>query len=119
MNKRQQILTLAAATTLLTIGGPAAASDDGKLAYDSEINSCVTEVGKHANYSDATRVRHTVIRIKHRPGIGPRTGIGYVFTIDTSVFTDSDEIAVRKYASYCVARGEDAPVKFTIDQVSG
>ena len=112
MIKQQQILAATAAITLLTIGGPAAASDNGNLAYDSEVKSCVAEVGDHANYNDAIRVRHAVVKIKS-------TFIGYVFTIDTSVFTDSDEIAVREYASYCVARGNDKPVKFRIAEVSG
>ncbi len=119
MIKQQQILTVAAAITLLTIGGPAAASDNEKLPYDSEVNSCVAEVGNHANYNDASRVLHIVVKVKRRPGIGPRVGIGYVFTIDTSVFTDSDEIAVREYASYCVARGDETLVKFRIDEISG
>ncbi len=111
MIKQQQILTVAAAITLLTIGGPASATDNDKLAYDSEVKSCVVEVGEHANYNDATRVRHTVVITKN-------TRIGYVFRIGTLVFTDSDEIAVREYASYCVAKGEDKPVKFRIDEIS-
>lgn len=112
MTKQQQILTAAATITLLIFGGPAAASDNVKLAYASEVKTCVTEVGDHVNYKDATRVRHTVIKRK-------RTRIGYVFTIDTSIFTDSYEIAVREYASYCVARGDDKPLKFRIDEISG
>lgn len=39
MINRQQILTTAAAITLLTIGAPAAASDNDKLAYDSEATT--------------------------------------------------------------------------------
>ncbi len=111
MINRQLLLTTAAAITLLTIGGPAAASDNDKLAYDS-VGSCVAEVGNHANYKDASRVRHTVVKVK-------RTSIAYVFRIGTLVFTDSDEIAAREYASYCVARGDDKPVKFRIDEISG
>jgi len=107
MFKHQQLLTVATAITLFTIGGPASATDNEKLAYDSEVKSCIVEVGEHANYDDATRVRHTVVKIKN-------TTIGYVFRIGTSVFTDSDEIAVREYASYCVARDDDKPVKFRI-----
>jgi hypothetical protein len=109
MINRQQLLTTAAAITLLTIGGPAAASDIDKLAYDG-VESCVAEVGDHAN-DDATRVRHSVVKVK-------QTSIGYVFRIGTLVFTDSDEIAVREYASYCVVRGEDEPVKFRIREIS-
>ena len=118
MINRHKLFTAATAITLLVFGGNAAASDNGKLAYDREIKSCVAEVGNHANYNDATRVQHLVVKVKRQPGIGPRIGIGYVFTINTSVFTDSDEIAIREYASYCVARGDDKPVKFRIDEIS-
>ncbi len=111
MINRQQILITAAAITLLTIGGPTAASDNGKLAFDSEVKSCIAEVGANADYNDATRVRHTVVKIKN-------TTIGYVFRIGTLVFTDSDEIAVREYASYCVSRDDDKPVKFRIKKLS-
>ena len=110
MINRQLLLTTAAAITLLTIGGPATASEIDKLAYDG-VESCVAEVGDHANYDAATRVRHSVVKVK-------QTSIGYVFRIGTLVFTDSDEIAVRKYASYCVVRGEDKPVKFRIREIS-
>ena len=111
MIKQQQILAVAAAITLLTIAGPAAASDNNKIAFEREVNSCIAEISDHANYNDATRVRHTVVKVK-------QTSIGYVFRIGTLVFTDSDEIAVREYASYCVARGDDKPVKFRIREIS-
>ena len=119
MINRHQISTPATAITLLVFGGNAAASDNGKSEYESEVRSCVAEVANHANYSDATRVQHLVVKVKRQPGIGPRIGIGYVFTINTSVFTDSDEIAVREYATYCIARGDDTLVKFRINEVSG
>ncbi len=111
MTKQQQILTAAAAITLLTIGGPAAATDNGNLAYDSELKSCIAEVANHANYDDAIRVLHIVVSDK-------RTRRRYVFTIDTFVYTESDDTAARKYASHCVARGGDTLVKFKIDEVS-
>ncbi len=112
MIKQQQILTVAAAITLFTIGGPVAASDNDNIKFAREVNSCIAEINDHANYNDATRVRHIVVAIKN-------TFIGYVLTIDTDVFTQSDEIAVREYASYCVAKGDDKPVKFRIDEISG
>ena len=112
MFNRPQLLTAATTIILLIFGGPAAATDNGKPPYDSEVKSCVAEVGEHANYNDATRVRHTIVKIKN-------TTSGYVFRIGTSVFTDSDEIAVREYASYCVAKGDDKLVKFRIKEISG
>jgi hypothetical protein len=39
MTNRLQILTAAATITLLIFGGPAAASDNDKLAYDSEATT--------------------------------------------------------------------------------
>ncbi len=111
MINRPQILTAATAITLLIFGGNAAASDNAKLRYASEVNSCSAEIGAHANYDDATRVRHTVV-------VTRRTRIGYVFSIDTSVFIDPDKDAIREYASYCVARGDNKPVRFTIDEIS-
>ncbi len=111
MINRPQILTTAATITLLIFGGPAAASDNDKLAYASEVKTCIAEVRDHANYEGATRVLHTVVITK-------RTLIGYVFAIDTSVYTESDDTAVREYASYCVAKGDDKPVKFRIDEIS-
>ncbi len=111
MFKQQRILTVTAAVSLLTIGGFASAAVNDEPAFDREVNSCIAEVGEHANYIAATRVRHTVVLVKN-------TFAGYVFKIGTSVFTDSDEIAVRAYNSYCVARDDDKPVKFRIDEVS-
>lgn len=112
MTKRKRLMSIGlTAASLFVLAGQAAASDNDKIAYDSEIKSCVAEVGHHANYDDATRVRHTVIKRK-------RTRIGYVFTIDTSVFANSDDVAIREYASYCVASGSDQPVKFDINEIS-
>ena len=111
MINRQQILTTSATITLLIFGGPAAAFDNDKAAYDSEVKICVAEVGDHSNYDGAARVLHKVVMKK-------RTRIGYVFTIDTSVYTNSDDTAVREYASYCVARGDDRLVRFRIREIS-
>jgi len=110
MTKRPLILSAATAITLLAFGGTATASDNGTR-QASEIRSCISEIGDHANYEDATRVQHMVIQKR-------RSRLGYVFTIDTSVYVDIDNEAIRKYASYCVARGENTPVKFSIDEVS-
>jgi len=112
MNKQPQILTAATAITLLAFGGTATASDIDQIRYIDEIHNCVAEIAVHANYDDARRVLHTVITKK-------RSRLGYTFLIDTSVFADDDQEAIRKYASYCVARGENTVLKFKIDEVSG
>jgi hypothetical protein len=111
MTKRQDLLTAAAATALLSIGGTALAAYDDNLAIEREVKSCIAEINDYANYTDATRVRHFVVKIKN-------SFRGHVLTIDTQVFTNSDEISTRKYASYCVAKGDGKPVKFRIDDIS-
>ena len=111
MINRHQILTTAAAFTLLTICAPATASDNDELEYDSDVEACIAEIGDHANYEGATRVQHIVVMNK-------RPVFGYRITIDTSVYTKSADTAVREYASYCVSRGDDRLVKFTIDEIS-
>ncbi len=110
MINRQLILAAAAAITLVTFAGAAGAADK-KEAYAEEVQSCVAEVGRNANYDDATRVRHTVRIVRE-------TRLRYVFTISTSVFTDSDITAAREYTAYCVARGAGAPLKFRIENTS-
>ena len=108
MIKKQLILAAAAAITFASFGGAASAADS-KAEYADEVHSCVAEIGRHANYDEATRVRHTVDIVRE-------TRLRYVFTIETSVFTDSDVTAEREYTAYCVARGSGEPLKFRIAQ---
>ncbi len=112
MINHQKLLLTATAITLLTLGTTAAASNNGKLAYDAEMESCVNEVIDRANLDDATRVRHLVVKVR-------RARRGFVFNINTSIFTDSDDVAAREYATYCVAQGDDRPVKFKIKEING
>ncbi len=112
MTKRKNLISMALiAASIFFTGGQAVASEDDRFAYDTEINSCIAEVGAFANYDDAVRVRHNVVVVK-------RTRIGYVFTIDTAVFVESGDDAIREYASYCVVRGTQKPVKFDINETS-
>jgi len=109
MTKRSHLLTAAAtAITLLAFGGTANADENADIT--DEVTTCIAEVAGHANYEDATLVRHLVTKQR-------RSRRGYVLTIDTSVFTDGDD-AIREYASFCISRGANKLVKFTIDEVS-
>ena len=110
MISRQKILTALTVLTLVPFAGLASAASQ-KSPYASEVESCVAEVSRHANYDQATRVRHTVVIVKE-------TRMRFVFTIDTSVFTDSTETAAREYTTFCVARGDGTPLKFRIKHSS-
>lgn len=86
------------------------AAENARVALNDEIQSCVAEVGAHADYADADRVRHTVVDIKERT-------VGYKLQIETAVFGAGD-IAVREYATSCVVNGTYAPMQFSIDQTA-
>lgn len=110
MTNRKQMLT-AAALSLLTFGAAAAGSRNFNFPYDKEVTACVAEVKERANYNDARRVQHRIVKER-------LSDLGYVFTINTSVFTNSTEIATREYTSYCVARGDKKPLRFEINELS-
>lgn len=108
MTNRQSVIAIAAIAVSLTgLALPAAADDDDTLNFADEVDACVAAVDSHLDLGNADRVRHFVTNTK-------RTGIGYVLTIETSVFSASSK---RKYAAYCVANGNNDPVKFRIDEL--
>lgn len=78
-----------------------------KLAFSREVDSCLAAVTSRLDLDRATRVRHLVSPVR-------RTGIGYVLTIETAVFSDSFE---KRYEAYCVASGDNVPLKFRIEEI--
>jgi len=110
MKNRQQLISTAA--ILLLSASPAMAADSDAVDFAQEAKTCVAAVNDHADYNDATRVRHNVVEMKH-------LFAGYVLEIHTEVFSDTDEAAVRQYDSYCFAKDDNKPRKFEIEKVSG
>ena len=82
------------------------AAGDARVELNDEIESCVAEVGAHADYADANRVRHTVVDIKER-------AVDYKLEIETEVFGAGDD-TVREYATSCVVNGSFSPMTFSI-----
>ena len=97
------------AEALLILAGQASAAKGNWQEIETEINSCVSAIADQANYDDATRVRHTVVAVKERT-------IGYKLTIETSIYSDTDDAAIREYATSCVVNGNNAPMKFSISE---
>ena len=91
------------AASLLAFTAPAIAANDDEVHAKREIGSCIAEIGEHADYSDASRVRHRVEVMKRR-------AVGYKLSIETSVYSGDNEI--REYATQCVAFGDAEPVRF-------
>jgi len=102
-----QILSAAA---LFILAGQASAANGNWQEIETEINSCVSAIAGQANYDDATRVRHTVVDVKERT-------VGYKLTIETSIYSDNGDSAIREYATSCVVNGNNAPMKFSISEI--
>ena len=108
MSNRNSLPGLLAATLSLALTGPGpVVAAEENLAFAKEVDSCVAAVTSRLDLDRATRVRHLVSTAK-------RTGIGYVLTIETAVFFDSSE---KKYEAYCVANGDNLPLKFRIEEI--
>jgi len=108
MLNRNFLPGLAAAALVCAFSGTGSvAAAPEKLTFAKEVDSCVAAVTSRLDLDRATRVRHLVSTVD-------RTGIGYVLTIETAVFFGSSE---KKYETYCVANGDNVPLKFSIEEI--
>lgn len=102
----KSILGIAA---VLLLAGQASAKEQAWSEIDAEIQNCVAAVAEHANYDNATRVRHAVVDVKKRT-------VGYKLTIETSLYNEGGEGAIREYATSCVVNGNNAPLQFDMSE---
>ncbi len=104
------IIKLTASALILSAGlvTPAIAEESKSMPFASEVNSCLAAVNANLDLQSASRVRHLVKQ-------QDRAGQSYAFAIETSVFSGDEE---KRYAAYCVARGEDEPSKFRISELT-
>lgn len=109
-NSKTVMNTILSSAALIVLAGQASATQETWNGIDTEINRCVTEVADHANYSDATKVRHAVVGVKERT-------VGYKLTIETSLYNDASDIAIRAYATSCVVNGSNTPMQFSINEI--
>ena len=110
MNTRKSLATqILSAAALFVLAGQASAAQGSWQEIETEINACVAAIADHANYDDATHVRHDVVGVKERT-------VGYKLTIETSIYSDTDDAAIREYATSCVVNGNNAPMKFSITE---
>jgi hypothetical protein len=109
MKKRNFGKGILGAAAMVVLAGTSSAAEGNWTEIRSEIDSCVAAVAEHANYDDATRVRHEVVDIKERT-------VGYKLTIATSVYTESGDAAIRAYATSCVVNGNHVPMIFEISE---
>ncbi len=110
MNTRKSLVThILSAAALFVLAGQVFAAQGSWQEIETEINACVAAIADQANYDGATYVRHTVVGVKERT-------VGYKLTIETSVYSDNGDTAIREYATSCVVNGNNAPMKFSISE---
>lgn len=115
-HKNRVIFLSACAATLaalllpvLPAGAATAAASPGEQAlFNDEIRICVSELAKRANYTDASRVVHTVKA--EQKNIAEQQ-----FRINTQVFAPGNDGATREYNSVCVTRGPVQLITFRIE----
>lgn len=103
------VRSILSSAALIVLAGQASAAQETWSGIDTEISACVAAVAEHADYSDATKVRHDVVAVKERT-------VGYKLTIETSLYDDASNIAIRAYATSCVVNGSNVPMQFSISE---
>lgn len=110
INSNKIAASTLAAIGLIAISTPTLAGFY-EVAPNSDVDLCVSEIKAHADYTDAGRVRHEVESVKRR-------SVGYSLKIDTTVYSASDDKAIREYTAVCVVTGGKKPLKFTIKETA-
>jgi hypothetical protein len=103
------VKSILSSAALIVLAGQAFAGQEMWSGIDTEISSCVAAVAERANYSDATKVRHAVVAVKERT-------VGYKLTIETSLYNDASELAIREYATSCVVNGSNVPMHISVSE---
>jgi len=76
---------------------------------DKPIQTCVAEIGKHADYINASRVVHRISTLDQR------NLIEMEMTVETSVYLSSDDDVAREYTASCVTGTMGDLLEFRID----
>ncbi|MEJ2129887.1 MAG: hypothetical protein P8X81_13745 [Woeseiaceae bacterium] len=106
MIKNSKAIVSLALVGLFILAAPAKADTVEESGVASEVNSCVTAVREHVDYTDAARVRHDVMAIERRT-------VGYTLKIRTMLYDDAaPDQAIRAYAATCIVNGNNPPLSF-------
>ena len=111
MRNASKAASIGLATFGLFVSASATAHFVNELAPARSIEACVAEIGGHADYTDASRVRHELETTKRR-------SLAYKLSFNTKVYGKSGDEVIREYATKCVVYGDDKPVFFEIEETT-
>ena len=92
--------------------GARAVTGMGERVTNLQIDACVAEISRHADYTQAHRVVHLVDRLDQKNLVELEVGI------DTSVYVGEGETAKRVYRTRCTTDTLGDVVKFRVRQGS-
>lgn len=107
MTTLKKTATAIVSSGIALIGGSIAKAEPSQVPWETEVQACVAQINERVDRADATRIRHNVVLLEE-------TRLKYRFSIGTSIYTGTDDIAARKYTAYCVVLGDGTPVSFSI-----
>lgn len=88
-----------------------AGSVRSKRHTSEQIQTCISEIGRNANYENASRVVHWIAALNQR------NLVEMEIKIETSVSLKSDDVVAREYRTVCVTGTMGDLVDFRIDVV--
>lgn len=109
MNDRRKLTTSLATVALLGLAVASDAnadSDQYQRGTGKQIEACVSEIARHADYDDASRVIHLVTALEQRNLVEMEV------RVETSVYLADDAAQSRAYSISCVADTMGGLVEF-------
>ena len=111
MNNRIKSITSLTIIALLGLSVVSEADADTsrfRQLTDAQIQVCVAEIGRHADYGNASRVVHEIVALEQR------NLEEMEISVETSVYLQSDGDLPREYRVSCVTGTRRDLVKFNI-----
>ena len=113
MNNHLRLLTSLTSLMVLSfsaISDAHAGASQLRNSTNKQIQSCVAEIGKHADFDDATRVVHWVIALEQK------NLMELTIKIESAVYGQVGEEIIRGYTASCVTGTMGDLVKFRFSE---
>lgn len=113
-NRSKTIISIIVLTLLIltTFRDAVAETKKSTQRANTQLQTCVTEIGRHADYDEASKVVHWVTAFKER-----NLALTSI-RIETTVYVNKDFALARQYTAACVTDSVGGLVRFRIDEAS-
>lgn len=108
--KKVRVVVVVAISSLLGITSANAAVANERNRMEQGVQACVAEIGKRADYGDASRVLHLVVLAERKNLVELR------MKIETTVYSGQSDLVLSQYSTSCVTGALSKLVKFKMHQ---